>query len=64
MERLTKVPELARIVRAEDSTVYSWVRSGKVPCLRIGRFIRFTPEQVRQITGIDVHDGGSAPRKE
>ncbi|MBZ5542591.1 MAG: helix-turn-helix domain-containing protein [Acidobacteriia bacterium] len=61
MQKLSKVPDLAGILKVKDSTVYGWVRAGKIPSLRIGRLIRFTPKQIREISGIGDDEGGSAP---
>jgi len=51
MNRLLTVPEVAKILRIKVSTLYTWVRLGKVPCTRIGRLIRFTGEQLNEILG-------------
>ena len=41
MDALWKISEVARQLRVSPATVYSWVRSGKMPAVRIGpRLIR------------------------
>jgi excisionase family DNA binding protein len=40
---LLDVKEAAEILRVPTSTVYGWVRTGRLPCYRIGpRAIRFS----------------------
>jgi excisionase family DNA binding protein len=46
MQHLLIVPEVARLLRVKPSTVYGWIRSGKLEHLRVGRLIRITPEQI------------------
>ena len=40
-EELWRVPEVAKYLREHEKTVYAWVESRKLPCLRVGRNIRF-----------------------
>jgi len=39
---LLRPDQVAALLAAKTSWVYEAVRSGKLPCLRIGRHIRFT----------------------
>jgi excisionase family DNA binding protein len=39
---LLRPEEAARLLSVKTSWVYEAVRSGRVPCLRVGRHIRFT----------------------
>jgi excisionase family DNA binding protein len=39
---LLRPDEAARLLSVKTSWVYEAVRSGRVPCLRVGRHIRFT----------------------
>ena len=42
-EALLSADEVAVLLGVKTSTVYEWVRSGSLPCLRLGpRAIRFT----------------------
>jgi excisionase family DNA binding protein len=42
-EQLLDVEAAAKLLNVKPSTVYEWVRSGAMPCLRLGpRAIRFT----------------------
>jgi excisionase family DNA binding protein len=46
-DRLLTVEEAAAFLRVRPATVYEWVRSGRMPCLRLGpRAIRFTKPMV------------------
>ena len=43
------VEEAAAMVKVPCSTIYEWVRQGRLPCYRLGpRAIRFTPELLRR----------------
>jgi len=61
MERLFQVAELAAILRVKPSTVYAWVKSRKIPHLRLGRLIRFNVNHIKKITGSNGNGGGSVP---
>lgn len=41
-----KPPEMAELLRVEVGTVYDLVRDGSIPHHRIGRLIRFSPEDI------------------
>ena len=43
---LLTVPEVARRLRVKVSTVYTWTDNGVLPHLRVGRLLRFDPEQI------------------
>jgi excisionase family DNA binding protein len=52
------VEEAAAIVKVKPSTVYEWVRSGRLPCYRLGpRAIRFTPELLRRFAEENFDEG-------
>jgi len=46
MSRFYCVPEVASILRVKPTSIYSWIKSGKLKCVRVGRLIRVTEEQV------------------
>lgn len=48
MARLMKAQEVADILQVKPSTVYTWVRQGRVPHIRVGRLIRFVAEQIEE----------------
>ena len=41
VKRLLTVGEMAGYLQISDATVYRMVRSGDIPCVRVGRSIRF-----------------------
>ncbi len=43
---LVNVHELARILNVPVSWVYERTRLGTIPCVRLGKYIRFDPEEV------------------
>lgn len=47
-ETLWTVRDLAAFVKTTPDAVYRWVELGMVPCIRIGRSIRFDPTVIRQ----------------
>jgi excisionase family DNA binding protein len=40
-ERLLTVPEVAKLLRLSEYTVYKWARTGRIPCQRYRHVIRF-----------------------
>jgi len=38
--------ELAEILKVDKATVYQWVKANKIPCLKVGRFLRFNLQAV------------------
>jgi excisionase family DNA binding protein len=49
MEKLFTVPEVAQILQVKPSTIYTWVRLGKLPHLRLGRLVRFTLDHIKKL---------------
>jgi excisionase family DNA binding protein len=45
--RLWTPPETAEALGVSLPTVYSWAASGFLPCVRLGRAVRFDPQMVR-----------------
>jgi len=48
MEKFFDSPTLASIFRVKCSTIYTWAREGRLPHTKLGRLIRFSPDQVRE----------------
>lgn len=48
MERevLWKAEDVAAVIRLPRASVYELVRSGTLPVVRIGRLVRFSPDQI------------------
>ena len=44
---LETAAEMARVHRVSRRTIGNWVRSRAIPCLRIGRVLRFDPAKVK-----------------
>jgi len=51
MEKLLTVPEVAQLLQVKPSTIYTWVRQGKIAHTRVGRLIRFTLAQIKKLIG-------------
>jgi len=45
--RLWTPPDTAAALGVSLPTVYAWAASGFLPCVRLGRAVRFDPEVVR-----------------
>ena len=65
MPKLYKVTEVATILGVKPPTVYNWVNQEKLPHLRLGRLIRFIPQQIDDLLrrssrgpGQPIPDGG------
>ena len=38
--------ELAEFLQVDKATIYEWVKANKIPCLKVGRFLRFNLQAV------------------
>ena len=47
---LLTIKEFAKIVKIAPKTLYRLASDGKIPCIRIGRNIRFSPDMIAQMT--------------
>ncbi|UCE02545.1 MAG: helix-turn-helix domain-containing protein [Candidatus Latescibacterota bacterium] len=45
-QRLLTVSEVAQFLGVHAKTVYVWARRGLLPCIRLGRSIRFVPDDI------------------
>ncbi len=45
---LLTVHDVCQILRIKRSTLYAWVQSGKLPCLRVGGLLRFDRDSISQ----------------
>lgn len=43
---LMTVEEVAKYLKVEQSTIYTWAKEGKIPAIKIGRFWRFKKEDI------------------
>lgn len=48
MQRLLTVQQVAHQLQLPAPRVYELVRTGSLPCVKIGRQVRFDPEQLAQ----------------
>ena len=48
MEKFYTCEEVAEMYRVKVSTVWAWVRAGKLKAVRIGRFYRITKEALAE----------------
>ena len=51
MRRLLTAEEVAELLSVDRSTVYDWARAGTIPSYRMGRVVRFDPEQLEHWLG-------------
>ena len=54
---LLTIKEFAKIVKIAPKTLYRLASTGKIPCIRIGRNIRFSPDMIDQMTQGGVNNG-------
>lgn len=45
-KKLIDVQEMARILNVPVSWLYERTRVGTIPCVRIGKYVRFDPQEV------------------
>jgi excisionase family DNA binding protein len=46
---LLTIKEFSKIVKVATKTLYRLASQGKIPCIRIGRNIRFSPDMIDQM---------------
>jgi excisionase family DNA binding protein len=46
---LLTIREFSKIVKIAPKTLYRLASAGKIPCIRIGRNIRFSPDMIDQM---------------
>jgi excisionase family DNA binding protein len=51
---LLRPEEVARLLAVKTNWIYEAVRTGRLPCLRLGRHIRFTRAMLEQWLGEQV----------
>jgi excisionase family DNA binding protein len=61
-ERLFRPPEVAQLLACSSKTVYAWVASGFLPCVRLGRLVRFRAEDVRRFAEAHVETSQAVGR--
>jgi excisionase family DNA binding protein len=44
--RLLTVKEVAEILKAKSSTVYSWAEQGIIPCFKLNGLLRFSEDDI------------------
>ena len=49
MEKLLGINEVSEILNIKKSTLRSWVFKREIPCVRLGRAVRFRPEIIEKI---------------
>ena len=47
-DSLITVQEMAKYLKVEESTIYTWAKDGKLPGIKIGRFWRFKKEDINK----------------
>lgn len=52
-EPLLRPQEVARLLACSPKAVYAWAASGSIPCVRLGRLVRFAPSDVRRF--VEMH---------
>ena len=45
-ETLFSIKEMANMLRVSEKTIYQWVACRKIPFLKIGKLVRFSPTKV------------------
>ena len=47
MEHLLSVKDAAQVLGLKAWTVYDWVRTGKLPAVRLGRTVKISPAKLK-----------------
>jgi excisionase family DNA binding protein len=57
MEQLLNIGEVEKLLNVKRSTLRAWVFSNKIPFLKIGRLIRFSPAALEAWVSSRAKDG-------
>jgi len=49
-DRLWTIDDVAEYLQVKNSVVRYWIHNERLPCLKIGKHLRFDPEDVREWT--------------
>jgi excisionase family DNA binding protein len=49
VDKLMTIKEFAKLVQIAPKTLYRLASQGKIPCIRIGRNIRFSNDMIQQM---------------
>lgn len=55
--------EVAERFRVQERTVWSWIRSGKLPAVRVGKQYRITEEDINVLKRATPAETGAAQKK-
>lgn len=44
--KLINTTELSRILNVSEKTLYHWAQQRKIPCVRLGRLVRFNTDDI------------------
>lgn len=44
--RLLGIEEMARFLGVSQSTLYAWVNQRRIPHIKVGRLVKFKPEEI------------------
>jgi excisionase family DNA binding protein len=61
-EPLLRPEAVARLLACSPKTVYAWAARGSIPCVRLGRLVRFRPGDVRRFVEAHKAKAGNAHR--
>jgi excisionase family DNA binding protein len=64
IDKLWRVADVARYLRASISWVYKAAERGDLPCVRFGALLRFHPEAIKRIARAGLEQPRPPSRKE
>jgi excisionase family DNA binding protein len=50
MDKLMTIKEFGKLVQVAPKTLYRLASQGKIPCIRVGRNLRFSEDMIAQMT--------------
>ena len=59
-EALLKTEDVARLLGVSPLTIRAWVFQRLLPCVRLGRAVRFRPEDVEKVQSKGLRRNGKA----
>ena len=47
--KLIDVTQLAEMLGVKPKTIYDWSHKGLIPCVKLGRLLRFDPDDIERL---------------
>lgn len=46
--KLMTIEQLSELISVKKKTIYDWTHRGTIPCVKVGRLLRFDPNEIER----------------